>query len=344
MRRALVLLLLLPACSSGDREVVTATVERATVTEVVEAPATVTARAVATVTAPADATVAAVLVETGSTVTAGQVLLRLASPSATTALRTALAARAAARDAVSQALAATTLQRAQATFDALTVKAPIAGTLTYGGQAPSSGGSDLLADLPAAVQGLAADALGGSDAPTVTTDDLSVGSPVGAGAVLLTVTDLTTVGLSAEVDETDVLLVEKGDRAQVQLDALPDAGFTGEVTSVDLSPLASTRGGVGYRVRLTLTGTPQPRPGMSAVVRLTVREAAGALSVPSSAVVRDGDDDVVFAVVDGTARKRVVEVGAQGEERVEVTSGLTEGEVVVVRDADGLRDGQQVDP
>ncbi|MDP3712946.1 MAG: HlyD family efflux transporter periplasmic adaptor subunit [Mycobacteriales bacterium] len=339
---AALLLVPLAGCTSDDRAVTTGAVTRETITEVVEAPATVTARAVASVTSPADAVVAQVLVEDGADVRRGAVLLRLTSESATGALRTALAAQAVGGDAVSRALAASTLQSARATVDALTVRAPIDGVVTFGGSVASD--SPTLDALPGALQGLAGSLLGGaSSGSDVTTNELSVGAPVGAGAGLLTVTDVSALGLAAEVDETDVLLVKAGTTAQVQLDAVPTADYTATVTGVDLAPLSSAGGGVGYRVRLALTGTPAPRPGMSAVVRLKVREASSALSVPSAAVVRDGADDVVYAVVDGVVRRRVVAVGAQGVDRVEVTSGLAEGDVVVVRDADGLRDGQRVD-
>lgn len=340
---AALLLVPLAGCTSDDRAVTTGAVTRETITEVVEAPATVTARAVASVTSPADAVVAQVLVEDGADVRRGAVLLRLTSESATGALRTALAAQAVGGDAVSRALAASTLQSARATVDALTVRAPIDGVVTFGGSSPSSDVPALDA-LPGALQGLAGSLLGGaSSGSDVTTNELTVGAPVGAGAGLLTVTDVSALGLAAEVDETDVLLVKAGTTAQVQLDAVPTADYTATVTGVDLAPLSSAGGGVGYRVRLALTGTPAPRPGMSAVVRLKVREASSALSVPSAAVVRDGADDIVYAVVDGVVRRRVVAVGAQGVDRVEVTSGLAEGDVVVVRDADGLRDGQRVD-
>ena len=76
---------------SGDDlpQVQLAEVVRADVAEVVEAPGNVTARASATLTSPADAVVEAVLVQDGESVTAGQVLVRLASPSAQERLRAA---------------------------------------------------------------------------------------------------------------------------------------------------------------------------------------------------------------------------------------------------------------
>lgn len=80
---ACVLTLTAAGCvGGGDAHVRTATVGRATVVEIVEAPSVVTARASATVTAPADGTVGSLRAREGQRVRAGQVLLRVGSPDA----------------------------------------------------------------------------------------------------------------------------------------------------------------------------------------------------------------------------------------------------------------------
>ena len=287
---------------------------------------------------------------------------------ASTAARTALAQLGAGADGVDAALAAVAgSQRAQAdaavglargTVEALVVRAPIAGVVTLGGGgAPAApGGSDLsglLAGLPAAVQGPAAAALGGggggSTGSTVS-GGLAVGTQVASGAGLLTVTDLGGLTVTAEVDETDVLLVTVGTRAVVEVDAVPDAQYAATVRAVDLSPTSSAGGGVTYRVRLELgAGTladerpaPAPRPGMSAVVDLQVRTAKAAVAVPAAAVVRAEGRDAVFVIESGRAVRREVWIGTQGGDLVEVLAGLEPGTQVVVRDADRLTDGQAV--
>jgi multidrug efflux system membrane fusion protein len=50
----------------------------------------------------------------------------------------------------------------------------------------------------------------------------------------------------------------------------------------------------------------------------------------------------VYVVVNDVARKRLVRLGAQGESRVEVLEGLEQGERLVVRGVDRVRDGQRV--
>ena len=250
-----------------------------------------------------------------------------------------------------QAAAAVTVARQG--VEALMVRAPFDGTVTLGGSTPGAAGPDLsglVEQLPSALQGSASEALGGGGTARTTTTDLRAGTEVAAGAALVTVTDLSGLTVAAEVDETDVLLVRPGVAAAVEVDAVPGATYAGRVTAVDLAPTTSARGGVSYRVRVALQPgrtedgavAPDPRPGMSAVVDLQVRNAPGVLTVPSAAVVRDDGRDAVFVVSGGKARLRRVVVGASGPDRVEIRSGVAAGDRVVVRDADRLRDGQSV--
>jgi RND family efflux transporter MFP subunit len=179
---------------------------------------------------------------------------------------------------------------------------------------------------------------------------LAEGVPVTSGGGLVTITDDSDVSLSAEVDETDVLLVRRGVGADVELDAVPGATYQAVVTSVEANPASSSSGSVSYRVRLRLgpgadadgRSAPAPRVGMSAVVDLRVRTAKDAVSVPVSAVFRVGARDAVWVVESGRAHQRLVALGAQGEDAVQVASGLQTGERVVVSGADRLHEGQAV--
>jgi HlyD family secretion protein len=238
---------------------------------------------------------------------------------------------------------------------ALTVKAPISGRVVFGASAGSGTGDDLsgLVDqLPSSIAGQAESLLGGGGGTGSGSSSgiVSAGSPVSDGDPILTITDTSELSLRAEVDETDVLLVRKGVKADVELDAVPSARYRAVVTNVDLSPSTSSRGGVSYVVRLALGGgtladgspAPMPRPGMSAVASLRVITSVDTVAVPASAVFRDGDRDAVWVVADGVAGRRYVTLGAQGEEYLEVVEGLSEGETVVVRGADQVTDGEEL--
>jgi HlyD family secretion protein len=438
---AIVAAMALAGCTGGGgADVVVAQVGRATVVEVVEAPATVAARATATLSSPADGSVAELRVHEGQQVRTGQVLLRVESPSARRDLRQARAAdaraasagatsgptvdlsgarqadavaqrsfararraaeritvpaarrqalgalrvsqaqyrsaRAQADDAarqlaagigsLSQAVAALSsaqrvqtraaVQLARRTVSALVLRAPVAGTVSLsppsGGAASGGDAQALIAQLPEGLQSQAGSVLGGSGTGSSASVDgaLAEGQPVSSGEPLLTVTDASTLSLTAQVDETDVLLVRAGVPATAELDAVPDATYDSGVESVDPTPTQSSRGGVTYLVRLRLglgrqadgTSAPAPRPGMSAVVDLRVRTARHVLAVPAAAVFRDGRRDAVWVVDHGVARERVVRLGAQGRTHVQVLDGVRLGDSIVAHGADQVHDGDSV--
>jgi multidrug efflux pump subunit AcrA (membrane-fusion protein) len=244
---------------------------------------------------------------------------------------------------------------ARTTVDALTLRAPIDGVVQLGGTRSGAGSTDLAGLLGAAGPGGAAidpSAFAPAPAgpPPGVDDAVPPGGLVTAGTPVLTVVDTGQLGLSAEVDETDVLLVRAGLPATVELDAVTGGTYDARVRSVDLLPSSSARGGVTYRVRLTLgagrvdegQAAPAPRPGMNAVVHLRVREAADAVAVPASAVFSADGRDAVWVLRNGRADQVPVTVGVQGQDLVQIVSGVQAGDRVVVRGADRVRDGQEL--
>jgi len=247
---------------------------------------------------------------------------------------------------------------AKSTVDALTLRAPIAGVVQLGGRSGGGAGADPLSELLGAVGGglpvgaaSAAGATSGAGAASGGTpgvdDVLVVGDRVSAGTAIVTIVDVSELGLVGEVDETDVLLVAPDVTASVELDAAPGVNYEARVRTVDLLPTQSARGGVAYRVRLLFDRTtestgsppPNPRPGMSAVAHLRVRTATDTVAVPASAVFTSELGDAVWLVRNGTAVRAQVRLGVQGEDLVQVLDGLTPGQRVVVSGADRVTTG-----
>jgi len=84
-------------------------------------------------------------------------------------------------------------------------------------------------------------------------------------------------------------------------------------------------------------------PGMYAEVNLRVEERHNVLAVPLEAVDRSGPLPRVYVVLAGGAvHVSPVTLGLENDQRVEIRSGLQEGDVVVVGRRAGLKDGQQV--
>jgi HlyD family secretion protein len=253
--------------------------------------------------------------------------------------------------------AATAAQRAQAQLALelardqqrrLALRAPLAGTVQLG--RISTGGGVTVPSVPGlpegaeqALQGLSS----GTGTPGQAGPPLRVGSEVTAGQTVATVYDTSALLVGAEVDETDIALVRTGQPARVELDAFPAASFDATVRRVAVAPTGgqSAAGSVTYQVDLSLgkasgSGRPVPRVGMTATAAIEVRRAVGKLSVAGSALVGRAGGQAVFVVEGGKVRLRPVQVAADGEDRVAIAAGLREGERVVSRGAERLRDGQ----
>jgi HlyD family secretion protein len=230
---------------------------------------------------------------------------------------------------------------AKSTVDALTLVAPFAGVVQLGGTAT---GASAPADLTSLLGGLGGMPAAPAGPMAGVSAAVAVGSPVSAGTAILTIVDISELGLIAEVDETDVLLVNTGVQAEAELDAAPGVKLQAGVTAIDVLPTSNSRGAVAYKVHLVLKpGDVTPRPGMSALVRLKVREASNTVSVPAAAVFNiDGQDTVWVRGTDNKAQKRRVKVGVAGRDVLQIEDGLRQGEWIVVRGADKISEGSEL--
>jgi len=93
-----------------------------------------------------------------------------------------------------------------------------------------------------------------------------------------------------EVDETDIPLVQVGQKAKVTIDAIPDKSFTGTVTEIGNSPIqttgtGTTRTATNFKVTVTIEGqVPEVRPGFTCTAEITTATREKALSVPIQAL------------------------------------------------------------
>lgn len=86
-------------------------------------------------------------------------------------------------------------------------------------------------------------------------------------------------------------------------------------------------------------------PGMYTDTVLSLREKKNALTIPLEAVARDGEDATVLAVnANNTLEERHVKLGLEDNTRVEVVSGMSEGEQVVIGNRSQFRNGQKIQP
>ena len=194
-------------------------------------------------------------------------------------------------------------------------------------------------------------------------------SPLLAGAGSFTIAeDLGRMQLEAAIDEADIGTVKKGQKARFTVDAFPAQRFNAEISDISYASTA-TEGVVTYEARLAVNNADLVlRPGMTATVSIVTREANDVLVVPTGALRftpesaeggrtrgfsfmsifnprmrggrRGGRPDggqsgatpgrTVYVLENGQPVARRVETGATDGDRVEILSGLSEGDEVVV--------------
>lgn len=146
------------------------------------------------------------------------------------------------------------------------------------------------------------------------------------------------VELDAEVVETRLPKIKLGQTAKI---SLPEAGaYDGTVRLISPEVNATTRLG---RVRIFIGTDPALRIGAFAHADIETARSNG-LAVPNSAVTFRADGAYVQVVENNIVRQRRVETGLVSGEFVEVTKGLSAGDLVVTRAGTFLRDGDQIRP
>jgi HlyD family secretion protein len=179
------------------------------------------------------------------------------------------------------------------------------------------------------------------------------------GTVMVVVSNMGVMEVDAEIDETDVVKVTLGEKAQIELDAFPGKIFNGEVVEIAKMPISgvttsttttsSTSGtsqvSADYDVTVTLEGaTPDIFPGMNSTVDIITSTAENVLFIPIQAIVKRTPEgkiqegkmqkrqnyvDGVFLLEGKKVVFRQVETGISDDQYIEIKSGLKKGENVI---------------
>jgi macrolide-specific efflux system membrane fusion protein len=317
------------ASASGVR---TVTATHGTVTRTVSADGSVVSAVTATATFGTSGTVTAIPVKVGQEVKAGTLLAKIDPADAKRDLALARANLGAAEDALDRAQdagtdtgsAANAVTEAELAVDE--AEAAVAGTRLT---APMAG-------TVVAVNGT----LGGSS--TVGAQDSASG--------FVDLADLTKLQITAAFSEADATELKAGQSATVVWNALQNAETTGEVVAVDPTATSSPESGQGgtgqsgtgqsgtvtYGVTVSLPNPPDgAKPGQTVTVAVVTGSAENAVMINSAAVTATGNRRTV-TVLDSAGKQelRPVQVGLEGDDATQITSGLASGERVVLPVAD----------
>ncbi|MDD3531550.1 MAG: efflux RND transporter periplasmic adaptor subunit [Candidatus Pacebacteria bacterium] len=144
--------------------------------------------------------------------------------------------------------------------------------------------------------------------------------------------------IQADVSELDIAKVAEGGTVRIALDAFPKQEFTGTVASIDAQAIIKTEDKY-YRVNIIFDAEGAfVRPGMSADATILSDKKTGILRVPELAVYTDDTGKYVKALLPGLTKavseasfqKTPVETGVTDGNFIEIVSGVTEAQTVVV--------------
>lgn len=277
--------------------------------------------------------VSQVLVDVGTSVKKGQVLVRLSGD----LLEADLASRRAAlRSAeAAEVNAAAALRRGESVVTQGALSAADLDSLKAAHVAAVARVETARSDLLTAELRLRYTTVTAPDDGVISSRTVTLGQIAQAGSEMLRLLRQNRVEWRAEVPEAQMRLIKVGQKAEVT--TVDGAQLAGVVRAVSPTVQATTRIGIAY-VDITRGSS---RPGMFARGRIEIGEQRAMLLPVASIVRQDGYSYVFVLKGDTVERRRVQTAGVQGE-LMQVSEGLTAGEIVAVTGAGFLKDGDKV--
>ena len=169
---------------------------------------------------------------------------------------------------------------------------------------------------------------------------VKLGDRIGPNTKLYVLVNMHSLISRAHIPGGELRNISVGQSARITTDHLSDVKFPGRI--IRISPVVDPNSGT-FRVTLGIDdGDGRLRPGMFVTTHIVTATHERALLVPKRAVVYDDGHPHVFVVQDSTARKIQLDVGFENTENLEVLSGVSQGDSIVVVGQNGLKDQAKV--
>jgi len=159
---------------------------------------------------------------------------------------------------------------------------------------------------------------------------VKLGAFVQAGDMLLQEADLSRVLVRAFVDEPDVGRLQVGQHVEVAWDALPGRAWTGSVNTLPSTVKLRSNRNVGETTCLIDNPDLRLLPNINVGVTIVVAEHNNVLTLQRDGLRMDDSKPYVFRIVGGRLKRQPVEYSLQNLTRVEITSGLSQGDAIAL--------------
>ncbi len=169
---------------------------------------------------------------------------------------------------------------------------------------------------------------------------LSRGEVCGPGTPILNVVDVSRVKVSAGIPESYIGAVKKGSKVKIRFDVYPGEEYQGVVNYV--SPVLSQINRT-FEIEIILNNRAGLlKPEMSANIEVEKSKIDNAIVLPQDLIVDFGSEKFVFVLENDIARKKTVRLGGRNGNTVMITSGLNEGEKLIIEGFQSVADGDKV--
>jgi len=168
--------------------------------------------------------------------------------------------------------------------------------------------------------------------------DIEAGEYINVGAVLGTVLDVARLKVEVQVNESDVYQLRLGQSVRVSSDVFPDQVLTGKISYIAPQGTAEHN----YPVEITVNNSRALKAGTFVNVDFSQKSNQKALQIPRLALVESLKNPYVYVVNNNAAQQRVIKLGRELGDKIEVLSGLSAGDVVVLTGQLNLSDGKPV--
>jgi membrane fusion protein (multidrug efflux system) len=177
-------------------------------------------------------------------------------------------------------------------------------------------------------------------AGVVSARKIKPGQHIDVDDVAFRITETTELVSYLQIPQSQLPKFQAGQTATLQVASMPGIDFPASILRI--SPTIDTRNGTFRATAIIDNKNGELAPGMFGRFTIAYEKHSNALLVPAVALLDEDEQSAVYVVNDGEVLRRVVEKGIEADGKIEILSGLTEDEQIVIIGHNGLRDGSKV--
>ncbi|MGE5632061.1 MAG: efflux RND transporter periplasmic adaptor subunit [Caulobacteraceae bacterium] len=168
--------------------------------------------------------------------------------------------------------------------------------------------------------------------------NINIGEIASPTLPLMAIADTSALKLKGTVSQEVLPLIKAEQEINVFVDIYPDKTYKGKIDSI--GPMAVSTG-VFFPIEISIQNGGDIKAGLSARASIDVVDEKGVV-VPAAAVVQNNGESYVYVIKDNVAVKRIVTTGLKNDKEIEILKGLEAGERVAVTNANSLFDNMPV--